>query len=233
MLHRLRIAHLSERSKGVLLACVFLVLLPPLFFWRQTLGWLTLADKDAVSSHLPIWKLAVETLKAGQLPFWNPYLYCGTPFFAQSQVGLLDPLNWLHFPGPSSQTLTATQEASFAIALLGTFGLTRQIGMQRRAAITSAVVFAFNGFLVARSVYPAFLHAAVLLPLLLWFVERLFQTERWREVVLGSLIVAWQLLRGPPAALCVLFHPDRKLHHFLRHLSRIMTRKAPVHRHQE
>ena len=123
---KLRIAHLSERSKN-LLACVFLLLLPPLFFWRQTLGWLTLADKDAIFWYFPVWKLAVEQVYAGQFPFWNPYLFSGTALFAQWEPRVLEPLNWLHLLGPTSRTLTAAQEASIAIALLGTFAFARRV----------------------------------------------------------------------------------------------------------
>ena len=197
MKYKIRINNLSER-KADLLTSLFLILLPPLFFWRETLGWFTLADKDATFWFFPIWMVAVEQVKAGQLPLWNPYLYGGTALFAQWEPALLDPLNWLQLLGPTSGSLNAAQVASFVIALFGTFGFARQVRMKRRAAVISAVIYAFSGYLIARTIYPGLLHISALMPALLWSIERTYQTGRWRSVVIGSLIIAWQLFAAHP-----------------------------------
>jgi Bacterial membrane protein YfhO len=184
-----------------LLSFAFLLLLPLLFFWRETLGYFTLGTADVIFWFYPIWKLAVEQVKSGQLPLWNPYNYSGTPLFAQWQPGLLDPFNWIQLLGPSSRTLTISQQASFSVALLGMFMFARQLGMMRRASIVSAVIYALNGYLVARTIYPGLLHITALMPLVLLCTERLYQTGSRRAVVFGGLIVAWQILAGHPQPL--------------------------------
>jgi hypothetical protein len=181
-----------------LLCFIFLLLLPPFFFWRETIGWLTLGDADIVFWFFPIWKLAVEQISHGQLPLWNPYLYSGTALFAEWQPGLLDPLNWIHLLGPTSRTLTIAQEVTFIIALLGTFGFTRRLGLERRACLVSAVIYALSGYAVARTIYPGLFHIYAIMPVVLWSIERLYQLGRWREVALGALIVAWQILAAHP-----------------------------------
>jgi hypothetical protein len=203
----------------------FLILLPPIFFWRETLGWLALADADVIFWFFPVWRLAVEQLSNGQLPLWNPYLYSGTALFAQWQPGLLDPLNWIHLLGPTARTLTISQQASFIIALLGTFGFTRQLGMIRRASIVSAVIYALSGFVVARTIYPGLFHIYSLMPMALLLVERLYKRGRWIDVAFGGLIVAWQLLAAHPqpfiyssllilsyAIFCAFIRRDEKSH---------------------
>ncbi len=181
-----------------LLSYIFLLLLPPTFFWRETLGWLTLGDADVVFWFFPAWKLGVDQIKNGQLPLWNPYLYSGTALFAQWQPGLLDPLNWIHLFGPSSRTLTIAQEASFGIALFGTFSFTRRLGMVRRASIVAAVIYALSGYAVARTIYPGLFHVYALMPFVLLMIERLYQMGHWRDVVIGGLIVAWQIFAAHP-----------------------------------
>lgn len=192
----------AERFINILtqnrLSIIFLLFLPPVFFWRETLGWLTLGDADVVFWFFPAWKLGVEQIKSGHLPLWNPYLYSGTALFAQWQAGLLDPLNWVHLFGPTSRTLTIAQEASFAVALLGAFGFTRRLGMLRRASIVSAVIYALSGYAVARTIYPGLFHVYALMPFALLMIERLYQMGRWRDVAVGGLIIAWQIFAAHP-----------------------------------
>jgi hypothetical protein len=184
-----------------LLAWAFLFFLPPVFFWRETLGWLTLGDADVVFWFFPAWKLGVDQIGNGEAPLWNPYLYSGTSFFAQWQAGLLDPLNWIHLFGPSSRTLTIAQEISFGIALFGAYGFTRRLGLRRRASVVAAVIFALSGFDLARTIYPGLFHIYALMPFVLLMIERLYQTGRWRNAAIGGLIVAWQIFAGHPQPL--------------------------------
>lgn len=180
------------------LTIIFLILLPPVFFWRETLGWLTLGDQDAIFWFFPTYKLIAEQVRAGHLPLWNPYLYSGAPLFAQWQGGVLDPLNWIYLLKVTSRTLTVAQEASFAISLLSTFSYARSLGLKRRAGVVASVIYALSGFAVGRTIYPGLLHVIALVPLVLCFIEGLYRRGRWRDVAGGGLIIAWQLFAGHP-----------------------------------
>lgn len=189
---------LSPRTAN-LITILFLILLPPVFFWRETLGWLTLGDQDTLFWFFPIYKQVAEQIRAGHLPLWNPYVYSGMPLFAQPQAGVLDPINWIYLLGTTSRTLTLAQESSFAIALLAAYSYARRLGWKRRACVVTAVIYAFSGFAVARTIYPGLLHIFALTPLPLFFIERLYQCGgKWRDVVPGSLIIAWQVFAGHP-----------------------------------
>lgn len=190
----------SPRAKDWL-ARLFLLLLPPVFFWRETLGWMTLGDQDAVFWFFPAYKFAAEQIRAGSFPLWNPNQYGGIPFFAEWQTGVLDPLNWIHWLGPSSRTLTLSLELSFAVALLAMFSYARSLRFTRRASIVAAIIFGLSGFLVGRELYPGFVRIVALTPLVFCFTERLSQQGRWRDVMFGSLIITWQILAAHPQPL--------------------------------
>lgn len=113
-------------------------------------------------------------------------------------VGLLDPLNWIYLLGVNSRTLTVVAEAGFAVALLATYAYTRSLRLKRRACVLAAVSYAFSGFVIARTIYPGFFHATALTPFVLWSVERLYQQGRWRDVSVGTLFVAGQIMTGHP-----------------------------------
>jgi hypothetical protein len=184
-----------------LLTLLFLLILPPAFFWRETLGRGTLGDKDAVFWFFPAYKFVAEQIKSGSLPLWNPYQYSGAPMFAEWQAGALDPINWIYLIETTSRALTLSLEIGFAIALLATFSYARSIGFNRRAAVVSSVIYGLSGFLVARSLYPGFLHIVALAPFVLYFVEKLYQQGRWRYVAGGAFVVAWQVFAAHPQPL--------------------------------
>jgi hypothetical protein len=172
---------------------IFLAFLPFIFFWRETLGWLTLGDQDAVFWFFPTFTFIAEQLKSGNLPLWSVYQYSGAPLFVQWHTGVLDPINWIYLSSTSSRTLTMSLEIGFALSLLATFVYTRSLGFKRRACVISSVIYALSGFAVARTLYPSFLHIVALAPLVLYFVDRLYQRGKWRDVAAGALIIAWQI----------------------------------------
>ncbi len=188
----------DDRAKERL-AQLFLCLLPALFFWRETLGWKTLADGDALFWFYPAYQFVAEQLRAGKLPLWNPFMYSGTPLFAQWQAGVFDPLNWLFLPfGVTSRTMTIVQELAYATGLLGMFRYTRSLSLNRRACVVAAVIYALSGFAVARVIYPGFLHIFALTPWVIYTIEALRQRPSWRMAALGAVLVAWQLFAAHP-----------------------------------
>ncbi len=191
---------LSPRAKDWL-ARGLLIVLPLMFFWRETLGWTTLGDQDAVFWFFPAYQFAAEQIASGSFPLWNPYQYGGIPFFAEWQSGVLDPLNWIHWLGATSRSLTLSLELSFAVALLAMFSYARCIGFTRRASVIAAVIFGLSGFLVGRTLYPGFVRIVALMPLVLCFTERLSQRSRWRDMVFGALVIAWQIFAAHPQPL--------------------------------
>jgi len=215
--------------RGDVPAILFLFFLPFVFFWRETLGLTTLGDKDAVFWFFPAYRFVAEQFGSGSFPFWTPYLYSGSPLFAQWQAGVLDPLNLVYLLGVTSRTLTLSLQLSFGLSLVSTFLYGRLMGYRRRAAIVSAIIYSLSGFAVGRTLYPGFLHIVALVPLLLFFIERLYRSGRWRDAVAGGLVVCWQLLAAHPqpvvyssllacgyAIFCAFFRADEKPARFWR-----------------
>ena len=70
------------------------------FFWRILFtpdAWKPAGGGDLASFLFPIYRYAAASLRAGDLPLWNPHLYGGAPFLADMQTGLFYPLNLLLF----------------------------------------------------------------------------------------------------------------------------------------
>lgn len=136
--------------------------------------------------------LAAEQLRAGELPLWNPYDYCGQPYHAAASGGFASPLNWPYFAFPGA----ATKEwaALVRLFLAGAFALCwlRCFALSAYARLLGALSFQLGGFMIAWLGHPH-TAAAVFLPFLLWRIERSLHGSGWRAagtIGLGSGL-AW------------------------------------------
>ncbi len=75
-------------------AVLALGLLLLIAFWPIGPAGRVIAGGDLFLYFYPYWAEAARALQAGRLPLWNPYLFMGVPFLANSQAGVLYPLNW-------------------------------------------------------------------------------------------------------------------------------------------
>ncbi len=177
-----------------------------LFFNRLAFSNLILARGDTFLYFYPYWTAAAEALRAGRLPLWNPNLFMGAPFLANSQVGFFYPLNWpvwLLFPTPYA--VSASILIHLLIAAGGTYLAARQaMGLARGAALLAAALFALGGYLTAQVEHVNQLQGLAWLP---WFfavlpslVDSAAANRKWRDVLppilaIGGLF-ALQLLAG-------------------------------------
>jgi len=152
---------------------------------------------DPIQQYLP-WRIyAVESVRSGLLPLWNPYAFCGTPFLANLQSALLYPLNLLFLvTGPAhgfgvSAILHLALGGAFTCAFLSTLGL------RRAASLLGAFVVMFNGFTVTWLEYPTLsLWVFMWLPAILWTYERARCQPRSIWPVFCAAAVGVQFLGG-------------------------------------
>jgi len=121
------------------------------FFWRVAFTNLIFARGDTFLYFYPYWEYRAQSLLAGRLPLWNPYLFMGAPFLANSQAGVLYPFNWplIFFSAPVAVKISLTLHLLLAAG--GTYLFARRaLHQSSLAAVLAAVVFALGGYLTAQ-----------------------------------------------------------------------------------
>jgi len=170
----------------VLLPLDVLLVMVPWKFQAHQFPWFRIAQNpmiDPIQQYYPWRHFAVESLRQGTIPLWNPYAFCGTPFVANLQSAVFYPPNLLFLLMPMGLGFTATVVLHCALAGIFMFGLLRTLGLARAASLVGAVAFMFNGALVAWAEYPALgLWVMVWLPLILMLLER--------AIARGSIVAA-------------------------------------------
>ena len=151
------------------------------FFWRLlfTAGvWMPVGGGDLVSFLYPLYSFAARSLRAGDVPLWNPYLYGGAPFVADNQSGVFYPPNLLFFllqPGLSYRAMEWLAVAHFYLAgVCAYFGLRYMVQppLKRWAALAGALAFMFSDLFVTHFGNLNMIACAAWLPLIFCLFRR-------------------------------------------------------------
>ncbi len=152
---------------------------------------------DVSYYYYPYAHFAMDRLRSGHFPLWNPYILAGAPFFAATQAAVLDPINLLSaLAGPAAYW---TGAAWLRLTLLGwtMYGLLRALGRSRVAGLGAGSVFMICGFVVVWLNYSVVTTLAWL-PGLFWATTRLLQTGRPAWLVGTAFAWAGILFGGHP-----------------------------------
>jgi hypothetical protein len=146
--------------------------------WRSQVSPLPEAHFDAlvwdgIAQYYPWRHFAAESLRAGVVPLWNLYQFCGTPFLANGQSAVLYPLNVLFWVMPTAVAFVWSAWLHLALTGWFTYLLLRRFGTGRAGAVAGAVVWQGNSFMVAWIHLPTVLCTVAWLPLVLLLCERM------------------------------------------------------------
>ena len=148
-------------------------------YWGIALAGRVLAGGDVFTYFYPYWAEATRAIRAGRLPLWNPYLFMGAPFLANSQAGVFYPLNWplwLLLPAHQSVHLTIVLHLCLA-ALNGYLWGRASLRLGRVGAWTVGATFALGGYLGAQVEHVNQLQGLAWLPLMLVLYDRSFTSN--------------------------------------------------------
>ncbi|HZD10361.1 MAG TPA: YfhO family protein [Candidatus Binatia bacterium] len=174
-----------------------------LFFWKLALTGLILARGDTFLYFYPYWQAAADALKAGRVPLWNPAIFMGAPFVANSQAGFFYPPNWpLWLLLRAPYAVSASIVLHVMLAALGAYMLARkQLRQTIVGAALAAVAFALGGYLSAQVEHVNQLQGLAWMPWLLAGAGGFRRRQRRRtgvivELLLAAIIFTLQLLAG-------------------------------------
>ena len=152
---------------------------------------------DTFAYFYPMETYYATSLRAGQLPLWNPYLFAGVPFLANSQAGVYYPLNLAFLFGsiPSVYSLELAAHSLIAAGGMLWFGR-RFVGLSWIGAIVAGMAFGFGGAIVTMAGHLNQVQVAAWLPWMLGAGHQLVVRPGARPLVLLAILVALQALAG-------------------------------------
>jgi len=203
-----------------LIIIVSLFGLAVLFFWPVIFGGKTLLPADNLFTFEPwrsfahefgvsvphnellsdlilenyVWKrFIVQSIKARQIPLWNPYIFAGVPFLAAGQHSALYPFSILFYILPIARAYGYFTILQLFLAGLFAFIYARVIGLGRLGATVTALTYMFSAFMIVSVVFTMIIAAAAWLPLLLAMVELIIQKAQSSKLKAQTNFGFWTL----------------------------------------
>ncbi len=153
---------------------------------------------DVVSFIYPMQMLAIDMLKSGQWPLWNPYILAGTPLLANFQSAPFSPTNLVYWLFDRLTAWSIQIMLQHFLAAFFTYLLLRSWKISKLGSVFAGTIYAFSGFNLIWSQWNGHTLSAAFIPLLLLLVDMWVKKPRWWVGVLFSLGVATQVLSGYP-----------------------------------
>src|SRR5512135_1922459 len=146
-LHPSRSGSLGRKDALAVLALLALVLA---FFWKLVFTNLIIARGDIFYYFYPYHDFAARAVREGRVALWNPYLFMGAPFAANSQAGFFYPFNLLMSWLDTTRAINWTIVLHIFIAASGAYVFARSarsVRLSIAAALLAALSFGLGGYL--------------------------------------------------------------------------------------
>lgn len=145
---------------------------------------------DTIRQLYPWRSFAIEELKQGRFPLWNPYSFSGAPLFANIQSAVLYPFNFLYifFSYPMAWGILVFLQP--LLSFIFTFLYSRKIGMRFSGALFASLAFSFCLYASVFLEYNTINHVFLWMPLLLYAVECILEkiTVRYACIFIASIV---------------------------------------------
>ena len=152
---------------------------------------------DQLDYTLPVHLTIYESLKQGEIPWWDPYSICGRPLLADASISGNDPICWLlYFSLPFEAAYNWTRILQSVLTGLGMLLFLQRWGFKPWVCLLLALAYQFAGcyalyfghrWIQASFIYYPFLWLA-------W--DEAVNRCRWRGAALASVCVALSIYSG-------------------------------------
>ena len=105
---------------------------------------------DNLQQNYPLHVLVGSMLRHGQLPFWNQYLFSGTPLLAGFNAGAFYPLVGLFVILPDRAAWIATEVILFSLIGVGMYLFLRALALSTVACVLASLTFVCSGVVLGR-----------------------------------------------------------------------------------
>ncbi len=178
------------------------LLLEMMFFHRNIILGRTIIPWDIRQYHLPLALFFSKSLRDGELPFWNPFDYCGYPFAANVQTAIYYPprVVTMLLGGVTSGRMLYCLELDVIahVLLAGSFCylLLREFGLNRIMATLGASAFQLGGFFASQVEHVGAVEGMAWLPLIWLLLVRGARNFTLRLGLLLSFALSMTILAG-------------------------------------
>ncbi len=152
---------------------------------------------DLMHFNTPLRKTVSDSLKNFELPLWEPNIGQGFPIFDEGQIGLFYIPNLLLFGlFPFWIAFNLGYIVTFLIAALGTYLLSRSLGLNKAGSYLAGITYSFSPLIVLHLHHYNLIQTVALAPWLFWLTNSFFNTRKIIYLISIPLVLSQQLFVG-------------------------------------
>lgn len=187
-------------------ALILLVIFPILCLWQISLFQNTLKF-DMMDQYFPFRYFTGECISNGIIPWWNPYIYLGYPFYADPQSGFWYPLTWiLGINGYSVYDLHLEFMFHIIFAGYGLYYLLRCLKIEVYYALIFAMCYEVCGFFIGNAQHFTYIIGACYLPWILACFIQILHVQKYICGIALSFFLSLLISGGYPAITIILIY---------------------------
>jgi hypothetical protein len=133
---------------------------------------------DIPTADYPWRYLVREMLHEGTFPSWNPRIFAGVPLYSNSQIGLFSVFNLPLWILPLNFGIGVSAAVKLWAGGFGTYLLVRQLKLGFLPGLVAGICFSFSAFNIVWLTHETLPAVALVLPWMLWLIERIYQGGR-------------------------------------------------------
>ncbi len=144
---------------------------------------------DVFSQLYPWRSLAMDLIRQGNLPLWNPFSFSGIPLLGNWQSAPFYPLNIIMLIFGNMQGYGMMVFLQPILAAIFMYVFLKQLKLSNVAAALGGLVSAYSGFVMVYLEYATIGQIMLWLPLILYLIEKYFEKRQIRYLAMSAIFL--------------------------------------------
>ena len=174
------------------------LILAAIFFYPAIISDKTFWLRDIHRWFYPMKYFLATSLKNGNIPFWCPNYFCGSPFISDLQSGVFYPVSIVFalFPFPLSFNIYIILHIVLGFCFFYLF--IKGIGLSRESAFITSISYCYGGYTIATINTLNNLTTLIWLPAILWSFQKATTKGHKSGYFFTVLFLCMAILGGEP-----------------------------------
>ncbi len=174
-------------------------------FFRQMITGAAFIGDDFIEQYFPGKTLSAVSLSKGFIPFWNPFAFSGMPFFADLQVAIFYPFNYVLSFFVSGEHLSplALQLSiilHYLMCSVFCFYIGKHFKLTNTASVIFALMFTYSSYMIIHMIHQPLIEAVIWLPIVFLMWLKFIDTGKYIFIFIGTILMTFSVLAGYPQA---------------------------------
>lgn len=161
--------------------------------------------RDISRYYYPLRKFAADTFRQGEIPLWNPYLFCGTPLHASIQNSVFYPPSLIYYLMDTARGFGFFIILHIFLSGLLMYLFMKSCGASKQGSFLAGLTFAFSGYLMSAVSLTISLSSITWFPLAMLVFLKGLKRRGYKFSVLSGAVLTLMFLAGDPSVTIATF----------------------------